>query len=649
MTTISLRHLLATIVCACSCLAVCRAQYNAAFDSAYRTAAVLPEPAARLARFRPLVNQSYESSVFQVIAFGKAMLEAASAIRSDTDLYLAHTVLGAGFERARDYHEAVAHGLQALSIAGQRNDYLRQVRALQNIAATYSSLGFMSGDAADFTKSHDYSNRALDIATTHSFKSEEPYILTAAADAYAMAKSYDTAISLYRRAIASRRGHGVEVGDESTWCNLGIALNLNKEYGAALAAYAKADSICDAQHLGTFSKLKIASNRAELFSDMGRLQESEALAQQILDSARQTGATDIQVDMVEHLKNLYRKEGRYAEALDYADTLADVRERMLDIGKTGQVAEMQARYDAGVKDQQIAGQAQTILQKRRQNELLRAGVALLAIAGGIAYAGMRRSRRLNKKIIAQQALLMRQKAELQRINETKDQLFSLIGHDLRTPLNSLTAYALLLEQEDALSPGKAKQYSADLRLTLGYTTALMENLLHFAKTQMHATRAYPEIHSLSDIAATAIALLQQAMRQKGLLLHTDFNDDTTAWCDEDMTELILRNLLSNAIKFSTAGGSIYFSIGPLDEMFICCTVRDEGAGMKQEQSALWNGTETPAPVRSTTGTQHEKGAGLGLMLSKTFAGMMSGSLWVESEEGKGAAFTLMLPRKKPGR
>ena len=173
---LSLRYLLATIVCICSSLACCRAQYNAAFDSAYRAAADLPEPAARLARFRPLANQSYESSVFQVIAFGKAMQNDASVLRSDTDLYLAHTVLGTGYERARDYNEAVAHGLQALSIARQRKDYLRQVRALQNIASTYGSLGLMSGNAAEFAKSHDYSNRALAISAAHSIKSEEPYI-----------------------------------------------------------------------------------------------------------------------------------------------------------------------------------------------------------------------------------------------------------------------------------------------------------------------------------------------------------------------------------------------------------------------------------------------------------------------------------------
>lgn len=630
------------LVCRLSCLA----QFSPIFDSSLRAAMAVTDPVKRLDKLRSIKTDAEASSVFQSISFGKEFLLAASEVRSDTDRYYAHLILGMGYERNRDYEQSVKHCLEAIDIADARKDYTNQIRAFQSLAFTYSSMGMMSNDTADIEKAFHYCNQAMEISKEHNVKSEEPYIFTLMGDVNAMNKRYDTAIALYRHAISSRKAQGLG-GMMTTYMNLGIALNLNKDYTGALEAYATADSITTAMHTGTFFKTKIASNRAILYGDIGRNEESERLAKEVLASAQKTGALDIQVDMVDHLKNLYRKEGRYQEALVLADTLAAIKEQMLTAEKTGQVAEMEARYDAGVKDQQIVGQQNTIRQSKRQSMVLWGGIALLFMVGSAAFYGWKRSRQLNREITDQRQQLIMQKTELQRINETKDQLFGLISHDVRVPLNSLIAYATLLDQQGQLPPEKIKKYNTDLRQTLGYTTVLMENLLQFAKTQMQATKAYPEIISLSTVVNRAVRLLQPAMDQKNILLETDFEEDTTAFADEDMTDVILRNLLSNAIKFSNAGERITISIKPYDEVHICCTIQDHGAGMKRELIALWNDTSVPAPLRSKMGTQHEKGAGLGLMLSKTFAMLMGVRLSVKSEEGKGAAFSLLLPKRNP--
>ena len=628
------------------CTATGFAQYNPTFDSSVRSAMSIADPAARLTILRSLTNQAEASSVFQMLAYGKDFLTAANEVGSDTDQYSAHSILSAGYERNRDFQQAVSHSLKAIGIADKRKDYLSQIRAFQGLAFTYSSMGLLSGDKADMAKAFDYCDQAMKMSKEHSVQDEVPYILTTMGDVYAMNTKYDTAINLYRRAIAVRNGQG-KSGTLSTYTNLAIALNLTKNYEAALAVYATADSISVVQNKGTFFRLKIASNRAILFSDMGKMRESETLAKEVLASAQQTGAIDIQVDMIEHLKNLCRKEGRYPEALSLSDTLAAIKERMFSAEKTGQVAEMQARYDAGVKDQQIIGQQNTIRQNNQLNIGLLSGLILLFIFGTAAFVGLRRSRQLNRKITIQQQELMVQKTELQRINDMKNQLFSLISHDVRVPLNSLMAYATMLDQQGELPPEKIKKYNTDLRQTLGYTTVLMENLLQFAKTQMQSIQPYPESGSLSAIVDRAVRLLQPAMIQKNITLETDFAEDDNAYADEDMTEVILRNLLSNAIKFSNEGGNIRITIIAQDAANICCTIYDDGAGMKPELAALWNDASVPAPVRSTMGTKHEKGSGLGLMLSKTFAMMMGGNLFVKSEFGKGSAFSLVLPGKNP--
>jgi signal transduction histidine kinase len=628
-----------------ACSYSCFAQFNPSFDSSMRAAMAISDPAVRLAKLRPLSAQSEASSVLQMISFGEAMLRAASEVQSDTDRYQAHLLLTSGYERNRNFEQSLSHGLQAAAIANKQKNYLNQIRVYQGVAFTYSSMGLMSGNKADMEKAFYYCAEALAISKAQGIKEEEPYILNTTADVYAMNSRYEEAISLYHQAIASRKEQGLGA-TTAIYTNLGIALDLNKDYDAALAAYDKADSLSRLQDDGDFFRMKIASNKAILFANMGRVRESELLAQEILTNARQTGAVDMQLDMVDHLRGLYRKQGRYKEALEYADSLAAIKERILTAEKTGQLAEMETRYEAGVKDEQIAGQKNTIKKNKQQNRIQWGGITLLFIVGGAAFIGLRRSRQLNRKITLQQQQLVLQKTELQRINEMKDQLFSLIGHDVRVPLNSLMAYATLLDQAGDLPPEKIRQYNADLRQTLGYTTVLMENLLQFAKTQMQAVHPNTETIFLSTAVNRAVRLFQPAMDQKRLVLKREFDESVTAFADEDMTEVILRNLLSNAIKFSAAGGAITISIEPQEDAFICCRVSDEGPGMKPELAALWNNEAVPTPIRSTLGTQHEKGAGLGLMLSKTFAVIMGGRMFVKSEPGKGAAVSLLLPREK---
>ncbi len=620
------------------------AQYNAAFDSAYRTAESQPDVYIRLSQLKPLVNQSYEGTPFQTLSFGTALLQAATEANRDTDRYQAHIVLSTGYERNRNFSQAVRHGLQAVELARKRQDYVRQIRALQTLAFTYSSMGLSGNDPADQQNALLQCEQALQLVNQHNVEAERSYTLATTADVHAMFKQYDTAIVLYHQAIAAHQAQQQPI-PAGWYMNLGNTLDLNRDFTGSLAAYQIADSLSRVQQANSdFYRLKIASNRAILYQHMGRIPESERLALDVLNEARQIGAIDVEADLFDHLKKLYQQTGRFPEALLFSDSLAALKERTLNATKTNQIAEMQARYDAGVKDQQIQTQQQTIRNSRRQRLGLWTGVILLVGLGSAAVAGLRRSQRLNRKINAQQQQLLAQKADLQRMNETKDRLFSLIGHDMRMPLNSLMAYATLLDQQGELPPEKARKYNANLRQSLGATTVLLENLLHFAKTQMQAITYHPKRIYLDTVVERAIVLLRPAMDQKGLQFQAVYGVETAAFADEDMVEVILRNLLSNAIKFSHTGGVVTLTIALQDAQTISCTIQDQGTGMAPDLTALWNAPEVPTPVRSRPGTQQEKGAGLGLMLSKTFTTALGGRLTVTSTDGTGSAFKLTLPR-----
>jgi signal transduction histidine kinase len=620
------------------------AQYSASFDSVYRAAEAQPNASARLLQLKPLVNQSYEGTPFQTLSFGTALLQAATEAASDTDRYQAHIVLSTGYERSHNFSQAVRHGLQAIELARRRQDYVRQIRALQLLAFTYSSMGLSGNNPADQQNALLQCKQALQLVNQHDVQAERSYTLATTADVHAMFKQYDTAIVLYHQAIAAHQAQQQPI-PAGWYMNLGNTLDLNKDFAGSLAAYQLADSLNRVrQDNSDFYRLKIASNRAILYQHMGRAKESERLALDVLAEARQIGAVDVEADLFDHLKKLYQQEGRFPDALRFSDSLAALKERTLNATKTNQIAEMQARYDAGVKDQQIQTQQQTIRSSKRQRLGLWTGVILLIGVGTAAVAGLRRSQRLNRKINAQQQQLLAQKADLQRMNETKDRLFGLIGHDMRMPLNSLMAYATLLDQQENLPPEKARKYNANLRQSLGATTVLLENLLHFAKTQMQSMTYHPKRIYVDTVVERALTPLRPAMDQKAIQFQTMYGVETAAFADEDMVEVILRNLLSNAIKFSHMGGTIMLTLAIEDATAISCTIQDEGTGMSADLTALWNAPSVPTPVRSRPGTQQEKGAGLGLMLSKTFTAALGGRLAVISKEGTGSTFSLLLPR-----
>ncbi len=234
-----------------------------------------------------------------------------------------------------------------------------------------------------------------------------------------------------------------------------------------------------------------------------------------------------------------------------------------------------------------------------------------------------------------------QKQELEQLNAVKDRIFSIISHDLRSPLNSLVSFTQLLEQGE-LPQEKLQRYTGALKGNLGYTASLMENLLNWARTQMQGYKPVMEQFDLSEPAAQTVGLLMPEIYKKEIRLVNNVQQGTVVNADFNMVSLLIRNLLSNAIKYTPAGGTITLSALKQDSR-IRIMVQDSGVGISRRLVEEFNDNRRYQPLNSTPGTEKEKGTGLGLMLCKGFAGLMDGTLELESEVGKGSCFTVELP------
>lgn len=227
--------------------------------------------------------------------------------------------------------------------------------------------------------------------------------------------------------------------------------------------------------------------------------------------------------------------------------------------------------------------------------------------------------------------------ELERLNDEKLKLFSIISHDLQAPLSSLHSYIRLIASE-RLTPDERKQVERGLANALHGSQEMLSNMLVWSQSQLRGFRLDLVRYNIHQVLRPVIDIQQIYANQKGITLEADIDDALHALIDRDMLQLIIRNLVANAIKFTLPGGQIRI-VATQSETHCQIVVEDNGIGISLEQQADLFSVRT----RSTYGTNNERGIGLGLFLCHEYARAQRGTITFDSEQGKGTRFCLLLP------
>jgi len=241
--------------------------------------------------------------------------------------------------------------------------------------------------------------------------------------------------------------------------------------------------------------------------------------------------------------------------------------------------------------------------------------------------------------------LQKNEIQLKELNATKDKLFSIIAHDLRSPFNSMIGITEMLENRfDKYDSEKRKRYIGSINHSLKNIFSLLENLLLWARSQSDGIVFKPKSIKLHLLCKEINELVMQSAKNKSINLTNKIPENTNVYADENMLSMIIRNLISNAIKFTPQNGGISINARPTeDNKYIEIFVKDSGVGISEEiKSTLFDIGEST----STRGTENETGTGLGLILCKEFVEKQGGKIWVESELDKGSVFKFTVPIHK---
>jgi signal transduction histidine kinase len=229
--------------------------------------------------------------------------------------------------------------------------------------------------------------------------------------------------------------------------------------------------------------------------------------------------------------------------------------------------------------------------------------------------------------------------KLKKLNATKDKLFSIIAHDLRSPFNTILGFSKLLKDECASCPHDVDNNINSLYKSVNRTNELLENLLLWANSQSEEIKFEQKSLLLESLIKQSINVVEQSANQKNIALNYFIEKKINVFVDEEMIGTILRNLLSNAIKFTHVNGNVNIKVDCNDK-FAQISISDSGIGMNKE---VINNLFRLDKKTSTLGTENEKGSGLGLILCKEFVEKHGGKIWAKSEPDMGSTFSFTIP------
>jgi len=234
-----------------------------------------------------------------------------------------------------------------------------------------------------------------------------------------------------------------------------------------------------------------------------------------------------------------------------------------------------------------------------------------------------------------------QNEELVRLNAEKDKFFSILAHDLRSPLSSFLGLTKIFSEEHSeMKQEEVQELANSLRESAKSVYHLLENLLEWSQMQRGFIEFKPVRVLLNDIIRKSIGSLSDLAKQKNQEVQLQLSGNPFVRVDLPMLESTLRNLLSNALKFSFRGGQITLSTNVIQDKSVKIAITDNGLGMN---AGLISRLFTLDGRTGRSGTEGEPSTGLGLLLCKEFVEKNGGEISAVSVEGKGSTFSFTLP------
>jgi signal transduction histidine kinase len=541
--------------------------------------------------------------------------------------------LGLNYYSFGKYDEAYFYYTQSYRLSSLRKDSLGMAVSLHNIATVFKELGQYSNALNYFRLTQKISN------DVHDYEGEA-YNYDEIGDIYRRKKEYDSALNALTHSLKVSRSLRLKINDLIPVTLIKIAKTyLDKKDNANALAYYDTAKIFFQKTDNEFGLAEVDLGRAIVYLSEKKFEQARTLIENSKTTAHNANWWALEIECLKNLATLYEEQSDFKKSLFYYKQFKQLEDSLFSQGMQAKLLQDQLRFETVAKEDQI--KQLTKMEELRKEELKKQGmvtnilvvaVALTVILLFTVYRSGQRRIRINKLLIEHQEDIKRRSQELEQLNQVKDKFFSIISHDLRSPINALSAILDMMDNNQ-IKPEEFSKLNKELRIQFNHTKSLINNLLDWALLQMDKLKIQPEKINLHSLAEENFRLLG-SLHMKQIKMVNNITAGTFCWGDLNIANLVLRNLVLNSIKFTENGGSIIADARE-EGTDVVVSIKDTGIGISTEiQKIIFEKTAG----YSTRGTANEKGTGLGLILCKEFVEKNGGKIWLESEVGKGSTF-----------
>lgn len=610
--------------------------------------------------------------------------------------YIANTInqIGNTQKKLNQFDLALQSYLEALKIYKELNNKDKIASILNNIGIIYDNIH-------NFNKALESYSNALEIKREIGDKKEIAYSLHIIGNTYLKLKKYTEALDFYNQALELRIEVGDKISIANSYKSIGNTLLELNEYDRSIDNLKKAlelrENMGDMKgvsdilnDIGNFyAKINNNSKAIEYYlktieycnntndqylkalclRKVGVIRLESGLEMKGIENINQSLNIGQNISNLELIKNAYyelykyyNKQGNKSKALDNYLNYTIVKDSINAKLNSQRLVEIQMNFELEQSYSELSRIEDEVSQLTAENKirelelkkqknvrnLLALIVIITLVSGGLFLSQYLSKRKTNillqekiEEVDKSNKLLKESEDNLKILNATKDKFFSIIAHDLRNPFNALHGLTQhLLNNYDTFDSEEIKESIEIIYNSADDLLELLENLLHWSRTQRGKMKFTPTEVNISEIITKIFNLLKMNAEKKDINLINEINQEKTIIGDKDMLTAILRNLISNAIKFSYNNSFIRVSSKDYAD-YTEFSVMDNGVGISAENIKKLFRIDIH---HSTTGTSDEQGSGLGLILCREFVEKHNGKIWVESEINKGSTFKFTVPK-----
>lgn len=579
------------------------------------------------------VAYNYVGKVDTAIINYKKALELVSLLPTDKQEKPRISILlnmASSYYKLGDKSNTLKNYLEALKSAEVLDDNTLLSITLNNLGDTYNSYN-------EFDTAIYYLNRALEISIVHNLATNELRIYNNLGNAYANKSEYDTAIDYYKKGLELHKKIRPNTPPFQIIFNLGVLYTDQMRFDDAKAAFEESLKYCIDLNIyqGIYFNYEGLGNLNAAFKNY---EEATKWYKKAFKVAKDLNQSFYIVQLKEKMYNNYKAAGDYRNALLELERFKAISDSISKKDSENALSELESKIELDrqteinrlLEEKQIQQEEQLVL---RQWLIITAVVVIILILLFLVF-----SQKVNKKHKRLYKEISKQKFELETINATKDKLFSIVSHDLRSPLASMQGILFLIKETD-IPTSEIRKLAKRLEPTIQRNVDTMDDLLSWARLQMQGIVIDLNKTDITPILNEVIDKQAFQSDAKEIRVINKIESPLEVQIDINAFKLVFRNLLANSIKFTKNKGEITFTAIE-KEHSILFSINDTGIGIPANEQAFIFSDH----IQFRPGTNSEKGHGFGLNLCKEFVELMNGTITFESKEGHGTTFFVELPK-----